>query len=256
MIELRELSKRYGERSVVERVSFSVARGERIVIVGGSGSGKTTLLRMINRLVEPTSGQVLIAGEDAGSLLPHVLRRQIGYVFQQLGLFPHLNVKDNICITPRLLGWDDARCDARSAELLELVGLSEAHALRRPAELSGGEQQRVAVARALAAEPKLMLLDEPFGALDPLLRERLQQALLEIAKRLELTLILVTHDMLEALTLADRILVLHAGSVQQIGSPEDILRQPANAYVRDLFATSRRTAQVIERIGGLGGDVP
>jgi osmoprotectant transport system ATP-binding protein len=206
---------------------------------------------MINRLIEPTRGRVSIEGEDVGGMVPHLLRRRIGYVFQRIGLFPHMTVAENVAVTPELLGWELGRREARVKELLELVGLEASVGARYPVELSGGQQQRVAVARALAAEPKLMLLDEPFGALDPLTRDKLQLSFAEIRKRLAVTALFVTHDMSEALTLGDRIAVMQAGRLVQVGTPRELLAKPCNEYVETLLDTPRRQARALER--ALGG---
>ena len=254
MIELQRVTKYFGRTCAVREVSLSVAAGELLVLVGGSGSGKTTTLKMINRLIEPTSGTVLIAGDDVAQLDPHNLRRQIGYVFQKVGLFPHLTVEENIGIALKLQGWEAARRRQRVAEVIELVELDSALLRRRPAELSGGQEQRVGVARALAAEPRLILLDEPFGALDPLTRDRLQQSFLGLRRKVGLTAILVTHDMGEALLLADRIGVMHAGQLVQIGSAAELLAAPADAYVERLLETPRRQAAAIQRhLAGAAG---
>lgn len=245
MIELRRLTKRYGEATVVREVSLTIAQGELLVLVGGSGSGKTTTLKMINRLIEPTSGEVWIDGEPTAAVEEHLLRRKIGYVFQKIGLFPHMSVADNVAIPLTLAGWNRARIDARVAEMLEMVDLVPSIGLRVPRELSGGQQQRVGFARALAAEPRLMLLDEPFGALDPVTRDKLQQSLLDIRRRLDLTAIFVTHDMVEALLIADRIAVMREGELVQVGGPRDLLRAPADAYVERLLETPRRQARVV-----------
>jgi osmoprotectant transport system ATP-binding protein len=208
---------------------------------------------MVNRLIEATSGQVLVQGEDVGSLEPHDLRRRIGYVFQRIGLFPHMTVAENIAVTPSLLGWGRERIRRRVDELLELVELDPAEMRERsPGALSGGQQQRVGVARALAAEPSLMLLDEPFGALDPLTRDRLQQSFVRIRKQLGLTAIFVTHDMVEALLLGDRIAVMDEGRLIQVGTPGHLLREPATDYVEQLMGTPRRQAQVVDEL--LEGD--
>jgi osmoprotectant transport system ATP-binding protein len=249
MIELEGLTKRYGSHVAVDRLDLTVADGELLVLLGGSGCGKTTTLKMVNRLVEPTSGHVRIDGDDVGSLAPHELRRRIGYAFQRVGLFPHLTVAENVAVTPSLLGWDAARIQRRVDELLELVELDPATMRgRRPDELSGGQQQRVGVARALAAEPRLMLLDEPFGALDPLTRDRVQQSFRRIRDRLGLTAIFVTHDMGEALVLGDRIAVMHDGRLLQVGTPRELLTAPADDTVRQLLDTPRRQAAVIDAL--------
>lgn len=256
MIELRGLTKRFVSGSpskpgvlAVDGVSFDVGPGELVVLVGGSGSGKTTTLRMVNRLIEPTEGTIRLSGEDARSIPAPVLRRQIGYVFQRIGLFPHLTVAENIAITPTLLGWSKPRIRARVDALLDLVELApDVYRDRRPAELSGGEQQRVGVARALAAEPRIMLLDEPFGALDPATRETLQERFQSIRRQLGLTGIFVTHDMAEALMLGDRVGVMRAGRLVQIGTPVELLRNPADGEVRALIETPRRQAERVRQL--------
>jgi osmoprotectant transport system ATP-binding protein len=249
MIELIDLTRRYGPVTAVDRLTLTVEAGELLVLLGGSGSGKTTTLKMVNRLIEPTAGRVRIDGEDASTLEPHLLRRRIGYVFQRVGLFPHLSVAENIAIPLGLLGWDEARMAARVDELLDLVELSPVVLRdRRPHELSGGQQQRVGVARALAASPRLMLLDEPFGALDPLTRDRLQQSFLRIREQLGLTAIFVTHDMGEALLVGDRIAVLHEGRLVQVGTPRDLVARPADDYVRQLMDTPRRQARAVDAL--------
>jgi osmoprotectant transport system ATP-binding protein len=247
MIELRELTKRFGETVAVDRLSLTVAQGELLVLLGGSGCGKTTTLKMVNRLIEPTSGEIVIDGRSARELAPHLLRRKIGYCFQRVGLFPHLTVGENVAITPLLVGWERGRIVRRVDELLALVELDPgAFRDRRPHELSGGQQQRVGVARALAAEPELLLLDEPFGALDPLTRDRLQQSFRDIQRRLGVTAIFVTHDMVEALLLADRIAVMDAGRLLQLGTAADLLQRPASDIVRELMATPLRQARAVE----------
>ena len=254
MIELDRLTKHYGTHVAVAELSLTVAEGELLVLLGGSGSGKTTTLKMVNRLVEPTSGRVRIDGNDVTALPPHELRRRIGYAFQRVGLFPHMTVAENVAVTPSLLGWDAARIARRVDELLELVELDPAVVRgRRPDELSGGQQQRVGVARALAAEPRLMLLDEPFGALDPLTRDRIQQSFRRIRARLGLTAIFVTHDMSEALLLGDRIAVMDAGRLLQVGTPRELLASPADEVVRQMLETPRRQAAAVDALLGHGG---
>ncbi len=251
MIELEELGKRYGAVAAVEGLSLRVERGELLVLVGGSGSGKTTTLKMINRLVEPTSGVVRIAGVDHRSLAGAALRRRIGYCFQQVGLFPHLSVAENVGVTPRLLGWPAREIAARVDELLRRVGLEPGEfGARRPHELSGGQAQRVGLARALAARPEVLLLDEPFGALDPVTRERLQGWFAELRRELATTAIFVTHDVVEALLLGDRIAVLGGGRLLQVGTPDELLRRPADATVAELLATPRRQAEALARALG------
>lgn len=251
MIELRQLTRRYGDFTAVRELSLRVNLGELLVLVGGSGSGKTTTLKMINRLIEPTAGQVLIDGHDASDIEPHVLRRRIGYAFQRVGLFPHLSVAENVAVPLTLEARDAARISPRVRELLELVELPhDLFAHRMPAELSGGQKQRVGVARALAAAPRLMLLDEPFGALDPLTRDRLQQSFLKIRRQLQLTAIFVTHDMTEALLLGDRIGVMREGDLIQVGTPHELLQSPADDYVRQLIETPMRQASTVDSLLG------
>lgn len=253
MIELRELTRVYAGVPVVREVSLSIAQGELLVLVGASGCGKTTTLKMINRLVEPTSGTVLIDGEDAAALPGFELRRRIGYGFQQVGLFPHLTVGENVAITPRLCGWPAEEIPARIDALLELVRLDPAAVRDRdPATLSGGQQQRVGLARALAARPRVLLLDEPFGALDPATRDHLQQELLRIRSELGLTIVFVTHDMAEALLLGDRIAILAEGRLVRVGTPRELLSDSGDGLVATLMATPRRQLDRIEELLGRG----
>jgi osmoprotectant transport system ATP-binding protein len=242
-IELSGVEKRYGTLDALAGVSLSVAAGEFAALVGGSGSGKTTLLKTINRLIAPDAGSVHVLGDDVAASEPHLLRRRIGYVFQEVGLFPHLTVAENIAITPKLLGWDRKRIEARIANLLGLVDLPPEIASRAPAALSGGQRQRVGVARALAAEPKLMLMDEPFGALDPLTRDALGADYRALHERLGLTTVMVTHDMAEAVLLADRIVVLREGAIVADGLPADLLAQTRDEGVRALLEAPRRQAE-------------
>jgi osmoprotectant transport system ATP-binding protein len=246
MIAVQALCKRYHQHVVVSDLSFQVPAGELLAVVGQSGSGKTTTLKMLNRLLAPSSGQVHIDGRDVQQVPGHQLRRQVGYAFQKVGLFPHLTVAENIAITPRLLGWASQRIAARVQELLELVELEASFGPRFPDSLSGGQAQRVGLARALGACPPLLLLDEPFGALDPPTRDRLQQSFDRLRRRLGLTVLLVTHDASEALLLADRILVLQAGQRVQLDTPRALLTAPASSYVEDLLSAPRRHARLIE----------
>jgi len=248
MIEVRGLAKNFGSMRAVAGVSFDVHAGELVALVGGSGSGKTTLLKMLNRLIEPDEGSVRIAGEHATLVPDHVLRRNIGYVFQRVGLFPHMTVAENIAVTPSLLGWQSSAIEQRVGELMTLLDLDLALRDRYPAALSGGQQQRVGVARALAARPELILLDEPFGALDPITRDRLQLSFGALRRKLGMTAILVTHDMAEAMLLADRIGVLQAGRLVQIATPRQILLHPATEYVEQLMDTPRRQARVFDEL--------
>lgn len=231
----------------------TLERGRFTALIGGSGAGKSTLLKLINRLIEPDSGEVRFEGQPAGALPGPELRRRIGYAFQGVGLFPHLSVAENIGVTPRLLGWAPPRIAARVAELLELVALPQAYGPRAPAQLSGGERQRVGVARALAAEPKVMLLDEPFGALDAVVREALAAEYRALHERLGLTTLMVTHDVLEAALLADRILVLHEGRLIADAAPPELLRERDNPIVRALFETARTQAA---RVAAMAGEAP
>ncbi|MEA3277753.1 MAG: ATP-binding cassette domain-containing protein [Pseudomonadota bacterium] len=239
MISLRHVSKSFdgGRHFAVDDVSFDVREGETLVLLGSSGCGKTTLLKLTNRLLEPTSGTIEVDGEDIAGQDPISLRRRIGYVFQGIGLFPHMTVAENVAMVPRLLGWPPPQRRERAHELLRIVGLDpKIYAGRFPEELSGGQQQRVGVGRALAADPAYLLMDEPFGALDALTRDTLQQELLALKERLKKTIIFVTHDIFEALALGDRIAILHAGRLEQIGTREEVLKKPATDFVRALFA--------------------
>ncbi|MCR5879082.1 ABC transporter ATP-binding protein [Phenylobacterium sp. J367] len=250
VLELSGVGKRYGATAALDDVSLTVRAGEFVALVGGSGSGKTTLLKTINRLVAPDAGSVRVAGEDAASVAAPLLRRRIGYVFQEVGLFPHLTVAENIAVTPRLLGWDRDRIAARTAELLDLVALPPDVAARTPDALSGGQRQRVGVARALAAEPAILLMDEPFGALDPITRDQLGVDVRALHERLGLTTVMVTHDIAEAVLLADRVVVLKAGRVLADGAPADLLSTATDPDVRALLEAPRRQAERLrERLG-------
>ncbi|CAN5655600.1 hypothetical protein BH09CHL1_BH09CHL1_28360 [soil metagenome] len=236
-IAVRNVSKRYGDASIpaVTDISLDIAPGEFIVLLGPSGCGKTTLLKMVNRLYEPTSGSIEIDGRDIQDEPAPQLRRRIGYVIQQSGLFLHMRVGENVAVVPSLLKWDKARSNARVDELLTLVGLPpEQYRKRYPAQLSGGEQQRVGLARALAAEPPTLLMDEPFGALDAITRTRLQDELARIHRQLGTTILFVTHDIEEALRLADRIAVMKLGRLEQFDTPLQIMTNPASEFVADL----------------------
>src|SRR5665213_581536 len=242
MIELRAVTKRHRDGLLaVDNLSISIASGELCVLVGPSGCGKTTTLKMINRLIEPSSGQILIDDVNVLALDPVNLRRGIGYVMQHGGLFPHRRVGENVATVPRLLGWPAARVDARVEELLDLVGLEPSKYLRRfPHELSGGERQRVGVARALGADPPILLMDEPFGAVDPIARKRLQIEFKELQKRLNKTVVFVTHDIEEALFLGDRIAIMQRGAnLEQFDTPEAILAKPATPFVAEFVGVDR-----------------
>jgi osmoprotectant transport system ATP-binding protein len=243
MIRLKHVSKSFdrGLSYAVKDLSFLVDDGETLVLLGSSGCGKTTTLKMINRLIEASEGVIEVAGKDIMDQDPVELRRLIGYVFQGIGLFPHMTIEQNVEIVPRLLGWAQKRRHERTIELLELIGLPpEDYTGRFPDELSGGQQQRVGVARALAADPAYLLMDEPFGALDALSREILQRELITLKKRLQKTIVFVTHDIFEALLIGDRIAILHEGNLQQIGTKREVLKEPSTEFVRDLFAKPAR----------------
>ena len=248
MIRLEQVTKLYGDKTAVKDLSLHVDDNQVCVLIGPSGCGKTTTLRMINRLVEPTSGRILFESNDIESLKPDLLRRNIGYAIQSVGLFPHMTVGANIGTVPDLLGWDKARIASRVTELLDLVGLPQDYAGKYPNQLSGGEAQRIGVARALAADPPVLLMDEPFGAVDPLTRERLQGQFLRIQEELKKTIILVTHDLDEAIRLADRIAIMSAGELVQYDTPEEILAKPANKFVHDFVGTDRALKR-LSRIG-------
>ena len=256
MIEFHEASKGWDGRRAVGPLSISVAKGEFVALLGGSGCGKTTTLKMINGLVRPDAGEVRVAGEVVGAGPLWRLRRGIGYVFQEIGLFPHMTVAENIACGPRLAGWDRTRIETRIAELLDLVALPRDVGARLPAALSGGQRQRVGVARALGAGPLIMLMDEPFGALDPITRDSLGQAWRALHDRLGLTTVMVTHDVMEALLLADRIVVMDAGAVIADGPPAMLLTDHGNATVRALMETPRRQAARVEALAHQGGAAP
>ena len=246
MIELDHVSKVFGadgDRTVaVDDLSLTVGDGEVVALVGSSGSGKTTTLRMINRLIEPTTGTITIDGRDVSKLPTHELRRGIGYVIQQSGLFPHRTVLANVATVPRLLGWDRRRAAQRARELLDLVGLDAGLADRYPAQLSGGQQQRVGVARALAADPPVLLMDEPFGAVDPIVRAQLQREFARLQRELGKTVVFVTHDVDEAIVLGDRIAILETGGrLAQLATPAELLATPASDFVSDFLG--HRTIQ-------------
>jgi len=241
ILEALGVAKTYGDgTAALAGIDLAVRPGETVALVGESGSGKTTLLRTFNRMVEPSAGMVRVQGRPAADLDPIALRRRIGYVPQDGGLIPHWRVERNVELVPRLLGWDSGRRQTRGREMLELVGLDPAaHAGRYPAELSGGQRQRVAIARALAADPSVILLDEPFGALDALTRLELHRQFLELKKTLGKTTVLVTHDLAEAFRLADRIGVMRGGRLLQLGSPEELAARPADPYVQALLELRR-----------------
>ncbi len=251
MIEADQVCKSFdgGQTFAVRDVSFMVETGEVLALLGGSGSGKSTVVKMINRLIEPTSGRVLVEGHDVQDGDPVQLRRRIGYVFQAIGLFPHLTVEENVSIIPKLLGQKPEQYRDRVRELLDLVEMPYAEfGDRFPHQLSGGQKQRVGFARALGGQARVMLLDEPFGALDPVTRDSLQVEFLELQKKLNLTALVVTHDMAEALLLADRIAVMRRGEVVRMGTPRELLRDPGNDYVARLLSTPRRHGELIRSL--------
>ncbi|MFJ8795245.1 ABC transporter ATP-binding protein [Streptomyces sp. NPDC102462] len=241
MIRFEQVTKRYPDgTTAVDGLSFEVSEGELVTLVGPSGCGKTTTMMMVNRLIDPTSGRVLVSGEDVAAVDPVRLRRRIGYVIQQVGLFPHRTILDNTATVPALLGWKKAKARARAAELLDLVGLDPAvHGPRYPDQLSGGQRQRVGVARALAADPPVLLMDEPFGAVDPVVREQLQEEFLRMQAAVRKTVLLVTHDIEEAVRLGDRIAVYGQGRIEQFDTPGAVLGTPATDYVASFVGADR-----------------
>jgi osmoprotectant transport system ATP-binding protein len=246
MIEIENVSHYFGKSAAIENVSLTIERGAIVVLVGTSGSGKSTLLRIVNRLIEPTSGTIRIDGRDTKAIAGEELRRGIGYAIQGHGLFPHWTVARNIATVPNLLNWDRARINRRVQELLALFGLDpEVYADKFPHQLSGGQQQRVGVARALAAEPSVLLMDEPFGALDPILRAKAQEDLLALQRRLKITIVLVTHDMEEAIHLGDRIAVMDRGRVLQYATPAEILARPTPGFVERLVSGGDRPFRLL-----------
>lgn len=254
MIEFKNVSKVYkGGKVAVENINLSFDKGEFIVFIGTSGSGKTTSMRMINRMIEPTSGEILINGEDIMKKDPVKLRRKIGYVIQQIGLMPHMTIFNNIVLVPKLMKWPEDKQREIAEDLIKKVDLPLEYLDRYPSELSGGQQQRIGVIRALAADQGIILMDEPFGALDPITRDSLQELLKELQKELGKTIVFVTHDMDEALKLADRIVIMQEGKVVQFDTPDNILSAPANQFVEDFIGEdrliqARPTIQTVEQV--------
>lgn len=239
MIEVKNLIKYYQDKAAVDNVSFKIDKGETMVLLGTSGCGKTTTLKMINRLIEPSSGEVWVDGRDVRSQKPEILRRNIGYVIQSAGLFPHYTVAQNIRLVPSLQQWPEQKIRQRIEELMSLIGLDHGLLTRYPHELSGGQQQRVGLARALAADPRVVLLDEPFGALDPITKQQILQEFLTLEALKKKTMLMVTHDVFEAAILGDIICLMDRGSIQQIGSPHELIFHPRNQFVREFFHAQR-----------------
>jgi osmoprotectant transport system ATP-binding protein len=239
MIKVENITKTFGGFAAVDHVSFTVQEGENLVLLGRSGSGKTTLLKMINRLIEPSSGEIHIDGNNINNRPPEELRRKIGYVFQNTGLFPHYTIAENIAIVPRLLNWDNQKIQQRTHSLMEKLHLPDEYLSFYPHQLSGGQQQRVGLARALAADPPVLLMDEPFGALDPLTRASVKKDFSELDELKNKTIILVTHDVQEAFELGHHICLMDKGRIIQAGRPEELLFHPSDAYVRDFFEDQR-----------------
>ncbi|ASB90363.1 betaine/proline/choline family ABC transporter ATP-binding protein [Bacillus sonorensis] len=251
MLKLENVSKVYkGGKKAVNSINLDIAKGEFICFIGPSGCGKTTTMKMINRLIEPTSGNIYIDGENIMAQDAVKLRRKIGYVIQQIGLFPHMTIQQNISLVPKLLKWPEEKRKERARELLKLVDMGPEYLERYPHELSGGQQQRIGVLRALAAEPPLILMDEPFGALDPITRDALQEEFKKLQRTLNKTIVFVTHDMDEAIKLADRIVILKDGEIVQVGTPDDILRYPANDFVEEFIGKDRliQSSPEVERV--------
>lgn len=244
MITFKNVGKTYPDGfEALKNIDFQIKEGELVALIGPSGCGKTTTMRMINRLIEPSKGTILIDGEDIANRNPVELRRNIGYVIQQIGLLPHMTIEDNISLVPRLKGWEKEKYDGKVDELLDLVGLDpKTFKTRYPSELSGGQQQRIGVIRALAAEPPIILMDEPFSALDPISREQLQDELVKLQDTIKKTIVFVTHDMDEAIKIADKIAILNKGEIVQFDTPERILRHPANDFVKGFIGENRLSA--------------
>lgn len=240
MIRFQQIAKQYGQTYALREVNFEVPEGAVCCLLGPSGCGKTTLLRLVNRLIEPSSGQIFLNGKDVQALEPTELRRGMGYAIQSTGLFPHMSVLENVVVVPRLLGWDKAKREKRAGEMLALVGLEPAAFARRyPRELSGGQAQRVGLARALCADPPVLLMDEPFGAVDPPTRDKLQEEFLKLQAKLKKTVLFVTHDLEEAVRLGDQICLMNMGQVEQYGTPDELLKNPSTAFVHDFLGPSR-----------------
>ncbi|GAM79869.1 ABC-type proline/glycine betaine transport systems, ATPase components [Lactococcus lactis subsp. lactis] len=246
MIEFQNVSKAFANKKILDHANFTIKDQEFFVLVGPSGSGKTTTLKMINQLVTHSEGKILINNEEISTVNLRKLRLSVGYVLQQIALFPNLTVSENIALIPEMKGWDKAKIADRTNELLDLVGLNpKDYAQRQPSELSGGEQQRVGILRAIAANPKIVLMDEPFSALDPISRRQLQIFIKDLQKKMNLTVVFVTHDLDEALYLADRVAVMNDGLIQQISEPADIYQHPANDFVKTFFKEYRQNLSTV-----------
>lgn len=261
MINMEHVTKRYtdGGPASVDDLSIAVPEGTTTALIGPSGCGKTTTMRMINRLIDPTEGKIIVNGEDVTKVDPVQLRRHIGYVIQQVGLFPHMTIAQNIAAVPKLLGWEDARIKSRTEELLHLVGLDPNEMLKRyPRQLSGGQRQRIGVARALAADPPVLLMDEPFGAIDPIARTRLQAEFRQILQRVKKTVVLVTHDLDEAIRLGDRIAIMKDGKIVQYDTPDAVLSHPADAFVENFVGIDRaiKRLSLFTVADAMNGDAP
>lgn len=239
LVHFVNVTMAYGTHTVIDKLNLHVKEGQLVVLIGPSGCGKTTTLQLINRLIKPTEGDILVNGQNIKNVNPVELRRKIGYVIQEIGLFPHMTIKQNIEIVPRLLGWDEERKAARTNELIQLVNLDKKYLKRYPSELSGGQQQRIGLLRALAVEPPIILMDEPFGALDPITRESLQNEIVALQKRLKKTIVFVTHDMDEAIKIAEQIVLMKDGKIVQAAAPKELLSNPANEFVEQFIGRHR-----------------
>jgi len=239
MVQFENVSMAYGQHEVLKSLNLHIGKGQLVVLIGPSGCGKTTTLQLINRLIRPTSGSIFVDGKDISQVDPVELRRGIGYVIQEIGLFPHMTIQQNIEVVPKLLGWDENRRRERTLQLLKLVNMDEKYLKSYPSELSGGQQQRIGLLRALAVEPPIILMDEPFGALDPITRESLQEEIKTLQKKLKKTIVFVTHDMDEALKLADIIVLMKDGEIVQAATPKELLSNPANEFVEQFIGRHR-----------------
>lgn len=259
MIRFEDVSKKYDEeRFAVNSINLEIKSGEFLVLVGPSGCGKTTTLKMINRLIPLTNGTIFLDGKRISDYPVHELRWRIGYVLQQIALFPHMTIEENIAVVPELIGWKKDRIQKRVTELLDMVGLDPAvYRRRKPSELSGGQQQRVGVVRALAADPDILLMDEPFSALDPISRLKLQDDMLQLQQSIKKTIVFVTHDLQEAFKLGDRVCIMNEGQIEQVAAPHDILLHPASPFVQEFTsATAGRTFLATDYLEPLAGVVP